>query len=249
FRDTPEDRNSAVILSRVTARKLFPHGSAVGQSVLCAGPKEKPKRVVGVVEENKYLTVRDNQSTLFTPADKWSSTFLIRYSGNAKDIVARVGKVLRKIAPDVPLGTPLAMDKVVGRTLATERLLATLGNFFGALALLLMAIGLYGTLAYMTSRRTPEIGVRMALGASQGSVVWTVIRENLAVVSMGVVLGLCAVALSVRYVQSFLYGVQTYDPMLLLTATGLIGVVAAIATGMPALRAARIDPMSALRSE
>ena len=249
FRDSPEDRSSAVILSRVAAGKLFPHTNAIGASILYGGTKGSLKRVIGVVEENKYVNIRDSQPTIFTPAEDWSTTFLIRYSGNAATITKQVSEELRKIAPDIPLETPLSMDQLVDQTLATERLLATLGNFFGALALLLMAIGLYGTLAYLTARRTPEIGVRLALGATQRAVVWTVTRENVVVVSLGIVLGLCAVAFSTRYVQSFLYGMQPHDPLFLLSAIGLIGLVAAIATGLPALRAARIDPMQALRAE
>ncbi len=245
FNGTAADHD-ALILSRGVAQDLFPNGGAVGGSVLY---NKKVHPVIGVVEESKYQSIRNGQSTVFEPNGVWASTFLIRYSGSVSGVVSEAGRQLRELSPDVLVKSPLLMENLVNETLATESLLATLGNYFGGLALLLMAIGLYGTLAYLTARRTPEIGVRMALGADGWSVIWTVAKENFAVASFGAALGLGGAAAAVRYVKTFLYGVEALDPVVLAAAVGLIGIVAAVATGLPARRAARIEPMEALRCE
>ena len=249
FRDDRNDRDSAVILGQSAAKRLFPKVDAVGQSLREGDLKTGAmRRVIGVVEDSKYLRLRDSQLTIFHPNDHFTATFLIRYKGDLQAVITRFQKDFRRMAPaGVALEPPVSMQHVVDQSLATERLLATLGNFFGGLALLLMAIGLYGTLAYYAARRTREIGVRMALGATQLNVIWTVMKENLLVTAAGVIVGLSAVVATGRYVHSVLYGVATLDPLFLMAACALIGVVASAATIMPAWRAAQIDPMNAIR--
>ncbi len=248
FTDSPEDQKMSVVLSKKAADFLFSDRSAVGQVIQEGELKPgKQRRVIGVVENSKYLNLRNSEATIFHPNEGWASTFVVRYTGDVHAVLSLVEKQLRRVAPEVPLGPPVSMQHLVDKSLATERLFATLSNFFGGLALLLMAVGLYGTLAYTTARRTPEIGIRMALGATRRSVLWTVARENLLVVAAGVVLGLGAAAASVRFIRSLVYGVDALDPRLLLAVCGLIGAAAAMATILPAWRAARIDPMAALR--
>jgi ABC-type antimicrobial peptide transport system permease subunit len=141
------------------------------------------------------------------------------------------------------------MEQQVDESLATERLTAYLSVFFAVLALLLTAVGLYGVLAYSVARRTSEIGIRMALGAPGGSVVWLVIREAMGHTMIGAVVGIAAVAASSKLIASLLYGVRPNDPLMMVAAVGALASVCAAAAWIPARRASRLDPMVALREE
>jgi len=134
-------------------------------------------------------------------------------------------------------------------SLATERLTAYLSVFFAVLALLLTSVGLYGILAYSVSRRTSEIGVRMALGAQPGNVVWLVVREAMGHTAAGAVAGVAAVAASSKLIESLLYGVRPNDPATIVASVVALAAVCAGAAWLPARRASRLDPMTALREE
>jgi ABC-type antimicrobial peptide transport system permease subunit len=142
-----------------------------------------------------------------------------------------------------------AVDDVVNKSVATERMMALLAEFFAGCALLVTAIGLYGTLAYATARRTSEIGIRMALGAQRAGVVAMVLRENVLVAAVGAGAGLIAAVLASRALASFLYETSPRDPSVLVCSVAALAFIASAASILPALRAARIDPMRALRNE
>jgi ABC-type antimicrobial peptide transport system permease subunit len=133
--------------------------------------------------------------------------------------------------------------------LVQERLLAVLASSFGVLALLLAAIGLYGLLAYTVTGRVNEIGIRMALGARGIEVMWLVVRQSLMLTSTGIILGLAAAAALTRYVKGLLFGLSPLDPVTLLAVSLMFGLVAGIASYIPARRAATLDPLAALRCE
>ena len=137
----------------------------------------------------------------------------------------------------------------VDESLTREWLLATLSGFFGALALLLATIGLYGVMAYNVARRRNEIGIRMALGAEQSRVLRMVLGEVALLIGIGLVIGLGAALATTRFVASFLYGIKSNDPWTLSLAAGVLALVAALAGFLPAHRASRLDPMTALREE
>jgi ABC-type antimicrobial peptide transport system permease subunit len=141
------------------------------------------------------------------------------------------------------------MEDQVSESLGLERLMASLSIFFGVLALLLTCIGLYGILAYSVARRQAEIGLRVAIGASRGNVIWLILRETLWHVVVGAAVGVVAVLGTSRFVSSFLYGVKPNDPWTLALAVAALGMVALVAAWIPARRAARLDPMVALRDE
>jgi ABC-type antimicrobial peptide transport system permease subunit len=141
------------------------------------------------------------------------------------------------------------LDDQVEISLLTERLLAALSSVFGCVATLLAALGLYGVMAYMVTRRTREIGIRMALGAGQGSVVWMVMRETLVLAAAGVAAGLGGAAALTRLIQSQLFGIQPADMLTMALAALGIASVAALAGYIPARRATGIDPLQALRWE
>ena len=141
------------------------------------------------------------------------------------------------------------VDKQVEASLVTERLLATLSTVFGALATLLAAVGLYGVMAFMVTRRTREIGIRMALGASSTSVVWLIMREVLILAVTGLAIGLAAAVGLTRLVEAQLFGIKATDIATMLLATFGIAAVAMLAGYLPARRATAVDPMQALRFE
>jgi ABC-type antimicrobial peptide transport system permease subunit len=140
-------------------------------------------------------------------------------------------------------------DDVMNRSVSTERMMALLSLFFAGCALLVTAIGLYGTLAYATARRTTEIGIRMALGARRTGVVAMVFRENVLIAAVGTGAGLIAAILASRALASFLYETSPKDPSVIVCSVAVLAFVASAASVLPALRAARINPMRALRNE
>ena len=143
----------------------------------------------------------------------------------------------------------VTLDDQVSDSLMRERLLATLSGFFGALALLLAIVGLYGVMSYNVSRRQGEIGIRMALGADRRRVLGMVLREVWSLVAVGLIAGLAGVMATTRLVSSFLYGVAPTDAATLVTALALLGIAATLAGYLPARRAAHADPATALREE
>jgi ABC-type antimicrobial peptide transport system permease subunit len=164
-------------------------------------------------------------------------------------IFAPVRAVVRQIDPNVPMYDMRTLIDQVDKSLVTERLMALLSAAFGGLATILAAMGLYGVMAYVVSRRTREIGIRMALGADRGSVVWLVMREVLLLAVTGVVIGLGSSWALTRLVESQLFEVQPSDPLTMVAATFGIAAVAMLAGYLPARRATGIDPTTALRFE
>jgi ABC-type antimicrobial peptide transport system permease subunit len=156
---------------------------------------------------------------------------------------------IRKLDPSVAAYEMRTLESQLDQTLLTERLIAILAAGFGALATLLACIGLYGVMAFVVERRTREIGVRMALGAKQGSVIWIVLREVLLLLAIGLTLGVPSALALGRLVASQLYGVKSNDPWVAGVAVCLLSLIAALAGLIPARRASRIDPLIALRYE
>ena len=156
---------------------------------------------------------------------------------------------IRAIDANLTMFNVKTQSRQIEEALAQEKMLAQLAGFFGALALLLVAIGIYGTLSYAVTRRTGEIGIRMALGARRGEVVWMILRESLIVAAFGLAAGLpVALALS-RLAASSLFGVSAYDGVTMVATVALLSAVTAVSGFVPANRAARIEPIRALRQE
>ena len=165
------------------------------------------------------------------------------------NLVASVRQAVTEIAPALPLFDIVPLEERLNRGVANDRLVARLTAAFGAVALLLACLGLYGTISYGVARRVTELGVRMALGAGRGDVLWLVIREALVLVSIGGAIGISLSLIAGRSIGSMLYGVHAVDPTSYATGLTLLVAVASLAAYVPARRASRIDPMVALRKD
>jgi ABC-type antimicrobial peptide transport system permease subunit len=176
-------------------------------------------------------------------------TVYVRSALDANQMFAAVRAEVRQMDPNLPLYGMRTLDEQISSSLLIERLIASLSSVFGLLATLLATIGLYGVMAYTVSRRTREIGIRVALGALGGDVVWLVMREVLVLVGIGVVAGFGAAMVLTRFVQSQLFGVSSLDPLTLVAATIGLAAIACLAGYLPAFRASRIDATRALRYE
>ena len=178
-----------------------------------------------------------------------SAVMYVRTSSRPDAAFGAIREALRQLDPNIPLVRPRTMESQIDQSLLNERLIAILSTAFGALATLLAVVGLYGVMAFTVARRTREIGVRMALGAVQGDVVWLVMREVLALVGLGVAIGLAAAWGLNRVVGSVLYGVSATDPLTIAAACAVLAFVALAAGYVPARRATRVNPVLALRYE
>ena len=175
--------------------------------------------------------------------------FVVRFSGPASSVVPQIRQTIKQVNGNLPIDEVVSLSDHIGRALVQQKLVARLASFFGLLALLLACIGLYGVMSYGVARRTNEIGIRMALGAQSRGVLWLVLREAVLLVGIGLVVGVLASLVLTKTAASLLYELKPNDPLTIVLATSLLMVVALLAGYLPARRAARVDPMVALRDE
>jgi predicted permease len=252
-----DDTNTSglkMILNQSAARLLFPGREALGQQVM--DPREKTAyQVIAVVGDTKYEDLRQPATPgayvpiTQDPQEKPSLSAVVRTDGPQAPLAGAVHELASRLAPAIPAPVITTMDDVLNASISAERMMALLSVFFAGCALLVTGIGLYGTLAYATARRTNEIGIRMALGAQRAAVMAMVFRENAAIAAAGSLAGLIAASLASRILASFLYDTSTHDPWVLVTSVAALAAIAGAATVVPALRAARIEPMAAIRNE
>ena len=197
------------------------------------GPKTEPERTV-------YVPLRPNTR---------AATVTLRAARNPESLIPSVQEILREVDPAVPVDTMETTESFIQQQLGRERMMATLSGAFGVIALLLVAVGLYGLIAGAAAARTKEIGVRVALGAKPATVAWLVTRESVTLVLIGAGAGLAIGAYAARLVESQLFGVRPSDPWVYVAATLVLAAASALAAYLPALRATRVSPMSALRCE
>lgn len=255
WNDTPSS-GLKIILNQAAARQLFPGSNALGRFIRHdEGKGDKDYQVVGIVGDAKYTDLRSPPpptAYLAMPqivADSASFTAVVRTTMPAGALAGTVRELSAQMAPSIPAPEMTSMEKAIDDSLSTERMMTMLAVFFAACALVVTAIGLYGTLAYATARRVDEIGIRMALGAQRSQVAAMVFRQNLWVVMSGAVIGLASALLAARALASFLFLTSAHDPWVIAGSILALALTACAASVAPAVRAARIEPMSAIRCE
>jgi putative ABC transport system permease protein len=242
------------IVNEMFAKRYFGNSSPIGRHVGMGGnPGTKLDiEIIGVVGDTRYESMRDEVPyELYRPYRQTDfvigMTGYVRTHGDPANLFAAIRRTVHEVDSNVPVFGLRTLQQQMDKSLMTERLLATLSTIFGCLATLLAAIGLYGVMAYVVARRTREIGIRMALGANGGSVVWLVMREVLVLAGIGVALGGPAAWAVTRLIQTQLFGIGAADPRTMVLAALGIASVAAISGWVPARRAITIDPIRALR--
>jgi predicted permease len=241
--------NRVAVVNQAMVRRYFANRNPLGQRF----GMHLDSEIVGVVADARVNRVREEAVPMaYYPLKGnlvYAESLEIRASGDPNSIAADVRKELNRVAPDLPIEriTPLALQ--VDRSLNPERMGSVITTAFGILALGLACFGLYGVMSYAVSRRTSEIGVRMALGARPGSVLWAVLREALALIALGLAIGLPVVLFASRSIRALLYGLQPDDPATLVATVFILTGVAAFASLWPAWRASRVNPVVALRHE
>ncbi|MDX1980699.1 MAG: ABC transporter permease [Bryobacteraceae bacterium] len=251
-RDLKEDAKVAIV-NRKFAQHYFGQKSAVGRH-LGRGSRPGTKldvEIIGVVEDTLYEGPREGvRRQVFIP--NWGRggvAFYVRTTMGPASAYGAIRNEVRKLDASMPIYEMKTLAAQLDQTLLSERLIALLSAGFGLLATLLAAIGLYGVMAFVVARRTKEMGIRMALGAGQGSVIWLVMKEVLLLVGMGLAIGIPAAIGLGRFVAKQLYGVKAGDPWVAGGTMILLLVVSAVAGLIPARRASRTDPILALRYE
>jgi hypothetical protein len=214
----------------------------------------EPTFIVGVVRDIRHNGIqRPAKPTVYVAVEQgrnsWAPTILVRTLAPPTALLPPIYRELRRLGPSIAIGDIRTLRQQVDESIFEQRMLAALGAFFGTLALLLAAIGLYGVVAYGTARRTGEIGLRIALGAPRAQVVWMILRDSLLLVALGLVIGLPAALAGARAVQSVLFGIRPADPFTFATTAALLAAIGGAAAFLPARRASRLDPSQVLRNE
>jgi predicted permease len=244
-----------VTIVNETFTKKFKLGrEAIGKHIQM-GPRGAPQiEIVGVVADSKYSDVKDVPPPQFFVPYRQGETlgflnFYVKTTLPPERLLATIPKVVARLDPNLPVESPRTMEEQVSENLFVDRLLTVFSASFALLATLLAAIGLYGVLAYTVAQRTREIGLRMALGAAPDRVRRMILSQTAVMTVIGGVAGLALAALAGRYAQSLLYQLKGYDPVVFTSAAVVLGCVALAAGFVPAVRASRVDPMTALRDE
>lgn len=253
---TEADRQGApgvVIINATLASMLWNGGDPLGKRISVTGPKGPFLEVVGVARDGKYRSLGESSHpNVYQPVLQSydpKMTLVIRTTGEPLSVTGAVREQIRTIDPNLPVSDIKTLRDQLNFSLFPSRVVAlTLGGF-GILALFLAAIGIYGIVSYSVAQRTHEIGIRMALGAKELSVLRLVIRDGLFVVAVGLVVGLSLALVATRLIKGFLYGVAATDAITFLTVPIVFGVVAVLASYLPARRATKVDPLVALRYE
>ena len=254
-----DGKHMVCALNRSAAQFFFPQGNAVGSSVHDYSENKLgiPCEIVAIVEDTKFTSLKQAPPrviyvTLMEAPDfgvDVGRIYLVLRTNNPDSAAAAARQVLRELAPGAPQLAPITMDEQLLDSIGRERAMAILAASFAALALLLTALGLYGTLSYQVNGRAREIAIRMAVGADAGDVVRMVVRRAMVLTLVGLVAGLGAAAFAGPLVKSMLFGVRPLNPQVLAGAAVLLIAIAAVASLMPARRATKVDPMLALRAE
>jgi predicted permease len=242
-----------VVINEAAVRKYFPNESPLGHHFGSSPETSGDLEIVGVLRDAKYNSVRDDAPpTMYVPfrqARMSNATIEVRTAMAPAGAMTAIREAVRQLDPNLPLTDVSTQIEQVEKRFQQERLFAQAYTLFGALALLLASIGLFGLMSYNVSRRTNEIGIRMALGAQRVDVLGLVMRESMLLVGIGMTAGLAVAIFTSRLLTTMLFGLPPRDPVTMIGAAIVMALVSALAGYLPARRASRVDPMVALHYE
>ncbi|MGC1921778.1 MAG: ABC transporter permease, partial [Acidobacteriaceae bacterium] len=251
--DTASSQLVAVVSERF-AKTYFPNSNPIGRNYAIGDPNSPWKmQIIGIAKDVKFQNLDEPPQTLdyvfYSQRQQYLRDLVVRYTGDSTAVSAAVQSTIHSIDPNLPITSVTTVDQQVSGSIARQRLVAQLSTFFGLLAVFLSCIGIYGLMSYMVSRRTNEIGIRMALGAERSSVSWLVMREIMLLVAIGVAIGVPVTLAGSRLISNMLFGVPATDSTSFIASVAVLLAVGLLAGYLPARRASRIDPMLALRYE
>ncbi|HEY1342464.1 MAG TPA: ABC transporter permease [Bryobacteraceae bacterium] len=245
-----------IVVNETLARQYWPHESALGHRITTGGRTPTWRTIVGVVKDVRERGYElDMKPGVYIPYPQFTDTWaqpenmVVRTKGDPQSIAGAVRRAIASVDPEQPVAAVRTMDDILDSDVEDRTEQMTLLGAFAALALLLAAIGLYGSLSYAVTQRSREIGLRMALGASSRGVLGMVVGRGLALTGAGLAIGLALAAAGTRSMKTMLYGVDALDPATYAGVSGLLCAIAALACWIPARRAARVDPIVVLREE
>ncbi|HEX4486708.1 MAG TPA: FtsX-like permease family protein [Terriglobales bacterium] len=251
------EHDKYAIVNQEFVRQVFPAEDPIGKhlSVKWRTPQGESYEIIGVVGDTAYQLDRPTRPMMWfpilagIPGMTTDSVLVVRSANDVMSLATPIQKVIASLDPDLPVKNILTMEQIVGESTANSSFTATLVLSFAGLSLLLAAVGLYGVLSYLVTQRTPEIGIRMALGAERERVLRLMLLDGLRPAMVGLALGMAASVAVTRLIRSVLYGTSPLDPSVFILVILTLLVASTAACLVPAWRAARIDPMRALRSE
>jgi putative ABC transport system permease protein len=244
-----------VLLSESLARRALPGVDPVGQRMRIGPSDSEPFTIVGVVGDVKQMSLALSQSeAVYIPASQWpwidnAMSFVARTRGGGAALAPAIRDAIWSVDKDQPVVRVATMDELVATSAANRRFVLVLFEVFALTALVLAVAGIYGVLSGSVTERTREIGVRSALGASHGNILGLIVRQGLGLTALGIILGLGGAVVTTRAITTMLYGVSRLDPLTYVAVVALLGTASLIACAVPAWRAGRVDPVTALRSD
>jgi predicted permease len=248
-----ENTPRVAVVNETAARLLWPDGDPVGKHFRDGGPRGKEVEVVGIAQDGRYNDLREKHKAYMFMAElqqSWDvAVLLVSTKMEPRGELNAVRNELKAIDPNVDILSAITMDEHMRYALFEDRALVQLVTAFGALGLVLAVVGLYGVVSYTVSRRTREIGIRVAVGARQGNVFGLILRRGLVLACAGIGIGVVLALVASSYVASLLHGVSPHDPLTFGVVVAVLFTSAMLASIIPARRATKVDPIIALRYE
>jgi ABC-type antimicrobial peptide transport system permease subunit len=248
-----ESSPKVAVVNQAFVRQFLQEKNPIGQYYGYEAENPRLFQIVGVVKDSRVNDIREEvPPTIYHSLSQHAmdvESVNVRTFGDPAQLLPQVREAVRSIDPKLPVGASNTLAQVVSDSLWAYRLIARLTSIFGALALGLACLGLYGVMSYTVARRTAELGIRLALGASRAAVLWLVLKNVLVLIGVGLIAGWVLSLLSVRAVGSLLFGLSPYDPVTMVGAALVLVLVSIVAGLKPAWRAAHVDPTEALRVE